>query len=62
LAILTDKSPTTFFTLSPKQTLKPQIQKAETKAKHKLAIVWKQARISCGEKEKILKRVYEGII
>ncbi|XP_041379145.1 uncharacterized protein LOC121391659 [Gigantopelta aegis] len=49
-------------TFDKKQTWKPHIQKAETKARCKLAIMRKLAGTSWGANETILKRVYQGTV
>ena len=49
-------------TFDKKQTWKPHIQTAETKAKRKLAILRKLAGTTWGANEKTLRTVYEGTI
>jgi len=49
-------------TFDKKQTWRPHIQKAETKARKKLAILRKLAGTSWGANQQILKRVYQGTI
>ena len=50
------------ITFDKKQTWKRHIQKAELKARHKLAILRKLAGTSWGANETILKRVYQGAV
>ena len=49
-------------TYDKKQTWKPHIQKAETKAKRKLALLRKLAGSTWGANERTLRTVYEGSI
>ena len=49
-------------TFDKKQTWRPHIQKAEAKARRKLAILRKLAGTNWGANEQILKRVYQGAI
>ena len=57
-----DESSYLGITFDKRQTWKPQIQKAEAKARRKLAILRKLAGTRWGANEKILKTVYEGTV
>ena len=50
------------ITLDKRQTWKPQIEKAETKARRKLAIMRKLAGTEWGANETVLKNVYQGAV
>ena len=49
-------------TFDKRQTWKPHIAKAEAKARHRLAILYKLAGTTWGANEKILKTVYQGTV
>ena len=62
-SLRTDLEPTYLgVTFDKRQTWKPHIQKAEAKAKRKLAILRKLAGTTWGANERILKTVYEGAV
>nr|KAG5706601.1 hypothetical protein BaRGS_005671 [Batillaria attramentaria] len=62
-SLKTDNEPTYLgVTFDKRQTWKPHTQKAEAKAKRKLAILRKLAGTSWGANERILKSVYVGAV